>query len=81
MAGLIDAAVDAAAHVLDKGAEDPTVQIGHDEFSIDEDIGFQHNDAPGAGGALRAGRPGRPRQPLTPAESMTDSVTRFWKRR
>jgi hypothetical protein len=31
--------------MLDEGAEDPSVQIGHDEFSIDEDIGFQHSDA------------------------------------
>ena len=46
MAGLVDAAVDAAAHVLDEGAEDPAVERRQDEVAIDDDARFQHGCVP-----------------------------------
>ena len=38
MAGLIDAAVDAAAHMLDEGAEHAAVELGDDEVAVDDDV-------------------------------------------
>ena len=39
MAGFVDAAIDAAAHVFDEGAEDAAVQVGDDEVAIDDKLG------------------------------------------
>ncbi len=37
MTRLVDAAVDAAPHVLDECAEHPAVQLGDDEVAVDDD--------------------------------------------
>src|SRR5690606_34110238 len=42
MARLIDAAIDAAAHMLDEGAEHAPVEIGDDEVAVDDEFGVQH---------------------------------------
>ena len=46
MAGLVDAAIDAAAHVFDEGAEDPAVEGRQDEVAIGDDARFQHGCVP-----------------------------------
>ena len=43
MAGLVDAAVDAAAQVLDEGAEDAAVEFGKNEVAVDDEAGVQHD--------------------------------------
>jgi hypothetical protein len=39
--------------MLHESAEDPAVQIGHDKFSINEDLGFQHCDASLSDGVVK----------------------------
>jgi hypothetical protein len=39
--------------VLHESAEDPAIQIGHDKFSIDEDMSFQHCDASLSDGVVK----------------------------
>jgi hypothetical protein len=55
--GLVDAAVDGAAHVLDERAEDPLVRLGHREGRIDHHprrVSFHHQPPLGRGPAAAA---------------------------
>lgn len=53
MAGFVDAAIDAAAQMLDEGAEEPRVGVADGEGAIAGDAGLSHDVTPGVATALR----------------------------
>src|ERR1700722_12983881 len=67
VAGFEYAGIDAAAHMLDEGAEQASVNVRNGEVAVDDEFCLRH-DFPAF-------------YPLMPAESMIASVTRRWKMR
>ncbi len=58
VAGLVDAGVDAAAHVLDERAEEPAGHVADGEVAVDGDAGAGHGRPPGREARARASRAG-----------------------